>query len=258
MDHFTLNNLKTYYETLGISQGKKDFAIFWGHGWGQTYTSLLPLAKTLQKQSSHILFDFPGFGQSEMPSTPWGTLDYAHHFAKWLKELPYKKKIWVGHSFGCRIGVQIASHYPDLLDGLVLIAGAGLPRDISLIEKIHRKTKIYTYKSLKKLIPFGLQEEWLKSKFGSADYKNAGSLRDTFVKVVTENLSEKSKKISCPTLLIYGSNDTETPPDIGNKYNKLIPQSELHILLNLDHYSILTQGKHQVIHLMNKFIGDIF
>ena len=54
--------------------------------------------------------------------------DYADAFAEWLSTLPRARRIWIGHSFGCRVGLQLAARHPATVDGLFLIAAAGLPR----------------------------------------------------------------------------------------------------------------------------------
>ena len=38
------------------------------------------------------------------------------------------------------------------------------------------------------------------------------------------------KEIKVPTLLIWGNNDTITPPFVAKEFNKLIPNSELHFI----------------------------
>lgn len=163
--------------------------------------------------------------------------------------------LWVGHSFGCRVGIQLASRHPELVKGLFLIAAAGLPRRRPLIKKIYMKTRVALFKILKKLIPAGIiNEEWLYKTFGSADYKNAGPMRAVFVKTVNEDLSGAARKIICPVHLVYGSDDNETPPEIGARLQKLISGAQLTILDNLDHYSVLGAGRHQVAPLLKKFM----
>jgi len=229
-------------------------SIFWGHGWGQTRAGLLPLAQALEKNGTHFVLDFPGFGETPPPPEDWGTAEYADHIADFIRTHSPEKIIWVGHSFGCRVGLQLAARHPDLIAGLCLIAGAGLPRKRPLWQKIYFDGRVKLYKALKKLIPFGLPETWLIKQFGSPDYLNAGHMRKILVRVINQDLTEIAKKISCPVLLIYGSEDTETPPEIGQRLHALIPSSELVILNGFDHYSILREAQHQVIHKLKGFI----
>ena len=88
---------------------------------------MLPLAQAMRRPARSILIDFPGFGASPMPPAPWGTADYADAMAEWLDGLPPARRIWVAHSFGCRVGLQLAARRPATLAGLFLIAAAGLP-----------------------------------------------------------------------------------------------------------------------------------
>jgi pimeloyl-ACP methyl ester carboxylesterase len=44
---------------------------------------------------------------------------------------------------------------------------------------------------------------------------------------VRNNLSDRLHEIKCPTLLVWGRNDSVTPPFVGEKFHELIPQSQL-------------------------------
>lgn len=240
-----------HIETIGSG----NIQLIWGHGWGQSHAAFLPLVKSLQRAGTHHLIDFPGFGQSSAPQDVWGTKDYADCVATWLKTMPEGKKIWLGHSFGGRVGLQLAAHYPELIDGMFLIGAAGLKPKRKLSHKLYYGSKVYLYKFLKTLIPTGLvNEEWLYSKFGSRDYRNAGEMRAIFVKTVQENLEEEARAVKCPVHLVYGSNDTEAPPEIGQRLANLIEKSQITILDGEDHYTPLSKARHQVAPMVQNFI----
>src|SRR5262249_44966259 len=114
--------------------------------------------------------------------------------------------------------------------------------------------RVAVFKTLKKLIPLGLNSDWLYGVFGSADYRNAGPLRAIFVKVVNEDLSSVAPRITCPVTLVYGTKDTETPLEIGERLNALIKNSQMVRLQDLDHYSILMEGRHQVAPVLKRFL----
>jgi pimeloyl-ACP methyl ester carboxylesterase len=52
---------------------------------------------------------------------------------------------------------------------------------------------------------------------------------------IRNNLGEELQDIKTPTLLIWGNNDTITPPFVGKEFNRLIPNSELHVIDNCGH-----------------------
>ncbi|MFK7839309.1 MAG: alpha/beta fold hydrolase [Bdellovibrionales bacterium] len=229
--------------------------IVWGHGWGQNHTSFLELCAPFEKTARHIMIDFPGFGESAMPSDAWGTKEYADCIEAFIRQQSDQPVIWIGHSFGCRVGLQLAAHYPDLIRGLFLIAGAGIPKQLPYYKSAYFKCRIALYKSLKKLIPFGLSEEWLISKFASRDYKDADPvLRQILVKVVNEDLRNIAPRITCPVHFVYGDQDQETPAKIGEALSGLIPDAKLSLLKGQDHYSVLSSGRHQVATLLKQFI----
>src|SRR5579862_818189 len=87
--------------------------LVWAHGWAHSHLSLLPLAEAMRGRVDSRLVDLPGFGASPPPPGPWGTEDYADAMAGWLASLPLRKRVWVGHSFGCRVGLQLAARHPD-------------------------------------------------------------------------------------------------------------------------------------------------
>ncbi len=254
MQSFTANNTAFYFQSLG-SEGARPF--YWGHGWGQSHGAFMPLVQSLERLGHHNVLDLPAFGKSPRPQKSWRTEDYADAIAAHLKAINSPPIIWAGHSFGGRVGVQLASRHPELVAGLVLIAGAGLKRKRGIFKSLYFKIRIGLYKFLKKLIPLGLSQDWLQSKFGSRDYKNANEIRDIFLATISEDLSEAAKKIKSRTILIYGERDTETPPEFGQRYHALISNSELHILGGLDHYSVLGNGRHQVANLIQDFVKKL-
>jgi len=49
------------------------------------------------------------------------------------------------------------------------------------------------------------------------------------------NMAKDVTNIQVPTLLIWGLNDTITPPLVGHEFNRLIPNSELHFIDHCGH-----------------------
>ncbi len=247
------------FKTIGAQNkpGSNKHVIIWAHGWGQSGEAFTPLATALKHLGHHILLDLPGFGDTSPPPAHWGTADYADFAATFIKEhTSGAPVIWIGHSFGCRVGLQLAARHPKLVSALCIIAGAGLKRKRPLYKRLEHKIRVLTFKALKKLIPLGLvNEENLRKRFGSSDYASAGAaLRSIFVRVVNEDLSTQALQVNCPTLLIYGTKDSETPPEIGERLHTMIKNSEMVHLEGQDHYSVLNTGRHQVAGLLKRFI----
>lgn len=52
---------------------------------------------------------------------------------------------------------------------------------------------------------------------------------------IRNNLGEEISRISQPTCLIWGNNDTITPPFVAREFHRLIPNSELHFIDKCGH-----------------------
>ncbi len=86
---------------------------------------------------------------------------------------------------------------------------------------------------------------WHTGKYGSKDYRAAGELRTILVKTVNEDLTESARSSTCPFLLIYGTDDTETPPWLGVRYRELMSgRATLDLLPHKDHHLYTGTGAH--------------
>ena len=66
---------------------------------------------------------------------------------------------------------------------------------------------------------------------------------------IRNNLGEELNQIKQPTLLIWGNNDTITPPFVAKEFNKLIPNSELHFIDHCGHAPMM-----EVTHTFNEIL----
>jgi pimeloyl-ACP methyl ester carboxylesterase len=257
MPTFVTHDATTFYATRGLACESAPLQVVWAHGWGQDHRVFLGLVAALEQRAAHTLIDFPGFGQSPPPPGVWGTADYADAVASWLGAAPRAPRLWVGHSFGCRVGLQLAARHPDLLDGLFLIAAAGLRPSRTLIERLTIAGKVALYKALKRLDRLGLNVAAFKDRLGSADYRRAAEMRPVLVKVVREDLTDVARTVRCPVCLLYGALDTQTPPALGERLASLLPDAHLQVLPRLDHDTILTAGGHQVQFQLAQFMTRV-
>ena len=231
--------------------------LIFAHGWAHSHASLAPLAQVMRPFADSRLVDFPGFGASPLPPGAWGTEDYADAMAEWLAGLPARRRIWVGHSFGCRVGLQLAARHPATVDALFLIAAAGLQPHRSLWTRARRTPRRLVFKMARAITPEGPARDRLRERYGSSDYRTAGAMRPVLVKAVTEDLSDVARRIRLPVVLVHGAADTESPPEIAERLHALIPGSQLHLLRGFDHLTILGDGRHQVTHLLGELLGSL-
>ncbi|MEM1431107.1 MAG: alpha/beta hydrolase [Pseudomonadota bacterium] len=223
--------------------------VVFGHGWGRTHRDFIPVAEMLAPVAQSLLIDLPGFGDTPRPENDWGTETYAAHIAHHLSHTyGIARFVWVGHSFGGRVGLRLAAAPTPGLHHLVVVAGAGVPRQRTAWETWHGKIRSAQYRRLKARAKTEDETIALEKRFGSADYiaSRETGLRDIFVKTVGEDQSRAARAIEVPTTLIYGGQDTETPPDVGKRLHRLIKGSSYVECPEFGHISILDRGRHQI------------
>lgn len=225
------------------------------HGWGLDKSSFKKLIPLLGELGEVLVFDLPGFGDEPEPREVWGSSEYAQFIKKKLSDLGHKKAIMVGHSFGGRVAIKMAAEYPDLIEKLILVNSSGLRKKFSF-KRFLGKLNHYLGKVL---LVFGSPGKKIKKllykKFGSQDFQQAkGIMRSILVEVLEENLAVDLKKVSCPTLLIWGEKDKQTPLWIGRRMSQLIAQSEIVVLSESNHFDPLFSRASQTAYQIKKFL----
>ena len=82
--------------------------------------------------------------------------------------------------------------------------------------------------------------EALIQKFGSPDYRAlTPSMRQTFNKVISLDLTDRLEKIHASTLLYWGAQDTETPLWMGQLMQEKIPDAGLVVEEGTGHFAYL-------------------
>jgi pimeloyl-ACP methyl ester carboxylesterase len=214
-------------------------------GWGTDLGIYDSVADSINEEYRFIQFDLPGFGGSDEPREAWNVDAYADFFCRFLEALQVKSATLIGHSYGGRVIIKLASResLPFVIERIVLIDSAGvLPR-----KTFSQKLKIRRYKALKKLLNAKLVyalfpelvDDW-RSRQGSADYRNASPMmRQCLVMAVNEDLTPLLPKIKYDTLLIWGDKDTATPIGDAKLMEEKIPASGLAVLEGAGHFCFL-------------------
>lgn len=247
-----INGLNFHYTVQGNGS-----PIVLMHGWGCNSTTLASIEKVAVENHTVYNIDFPGFGESQEPNEVWGVEKYTQLIEEFIKLENIENPILLGHSFGGRVGILYSSR--NKVKKLILVDAAGVkPR-----RSLKYYFKVYTYKLGKRLMPLiygkeGAKKriEEMRAKRGSSDYNNASPMmRAILSKVVNEDLKHCMPKISAPTLLIWGENDTATPLNDAKIMEKLIPDAGLVSFPGCGHYSFL-DNPFQFAAVLRSFIKE--
>jgi 2-hydroxy-6-oxonona-2,4-dienedioate hydrolase len=181
-----------------------------------------------------------------VPMLPLFELDLLHttvgglekHVQKFIEFKGYNNIHMLGNSLGGHVALVHVLKHPENIKSLILTGSSGLfengmgdtyPKRGDY-DYIRKKTEVTFYDpamATKELVDevYDIVNQRLKVIKVIALAKSA----------IRNNLGDELKEIKTPTLLIWGNNDTITPPFVGKEFNKLIPNSELHFIDKCGH-----------------------
>ena len=252
-----IDNTDINYEIFGDENSKPLLIL---HGWMASINAMAPIWRYFQNTRKVIVLDFPGQGgKSKEPPTSWGVPEYGEMVKHFIEKLGLKKVDVIGHSFGGRVIIYLASKYPEIFDKIVLTDAAGIKPKMTFKKWI----RIRSYKMGKFFIKFVTPKNKydekineLRKKYGSSDYASISSevMRETFNKVISLDLSDKLKDIKNPTLLMWGENDIDTPLYMAKKMEKEIKDSGLVVLKGAGHFSYIDSPNEYNL-IVENFLG---
>jgi pimeloyl-ACP methyl ester carboxylesterase len=213
------------------------------HGWGASGAAVTSILRCLEGEHRVIAPDLPGFGASDLPPDAWGSAEYAGCVRTFLWELGVERADFIGHSHGGRVAIRLATSDPGLVERLVLVDSAGIrPRHGPAY-----RARVLAFKAGRRAIAGWTRavgtrnaapvREWFARRFGSEDYRQAGPMRATLVRLVNEDLRALLPRVQAPTLLIWGEQDDFTPLAQGRLMEQLIPDAGLVVFPAAGHFS---------------------
>lgn len=216
-------------KTSVLQQGTGEDLLFL-HGYGATKECFLRQINYFSSFYRVTAFDFWGFGESEPPDRPWTLDDYVIRTLELMSEYGVERPRVIAHSFGARVAVKAEATLSPF-HSLVLTGAAG----INLGHGPLFHLKVGAYRAVKRVFP-----DFAERHFGSEEYKKLDkTAKETYKKIVNEDLREVAERICVPTLLIYGENDKTTPVKAGMVYCSAIKRSELCVLPDAGHFPFL-------------------
>jgi 2-hydroxy-6-oxonona-2,4-dienedioate hydrolase len=172
---------------------------------------------------------------------------------KFLEARGYENVNLLGNSLGGHVALVHVLKNPQRIKSLTLTGSSGLfengmgdtyPRRGDY-EYIKKKTEVTFYDpamATKELVDevFEITRNRLKVIKIIALAKSA----------IRHNLGDELKNIQVPTLLIWGNNDTITPPFVAREFQSLIPNSELHFIDKCGHAPMMERPEefNQILH----------
>lgn len=229
----------------GTTRPRRGAHIVFLHGWGGDSSAFSLSADMFARAGYGVITpDFSGFGDNPEPTEPRGVPEYAADILSLMDREGVAKAVFVGHSFGGRVALEIAAKHRERVVGLALVDAAGL--------KPRRKPSYYFRVALHKLsVKLGG-----KGLAGSSDYRVLSPvMKECFKRIVGYDQTPLLPLVGCPTAIFWGRGDRDTPFYMAKKFRKGIKDSHI-FTLDGGHFAYLEDSAH-FLPVLRAFVEEI-
>ena len=166
----------------------------------------------------------------DMPMLKTNVKNFAKYLEKFIEFKGLKDVILLGNSLGGHIGLLHTKLYPEMVKALVITGSSGLyesamgdgyPKrgDYEFIKKKAQDVFYNPEVATKEIVDevYATVNDRMKLVKTLAIAKSA----------IRHNMSTDLPTMHTPTCIIWGENDTVTPPDVAELFHELLPDSNL-------------------------------
>lgn len=213
------------------------------HGLFGALSNFKDLIEYFRKDYKVIVPMLPLFDLDIFHTTVGGFEKYVHKF---IELRGYTNIHLLGNSLGGHVALVHILKHPEKIKTLTLTGSSGLfengmgdtyPKRGDK-EYIRKKTQLTFYD------PAMATDELVDEVFEITNNRiKVIKILSLAKSAIRNNLGDEISQIKQPTLLIWGNNDTITPPFVGKEFNKLIPNSELHFIDKCGHAPMMEVPK---------------
>lgn len=155
-------------------------------------------------------------------------------FAKYLHDFiifkGYEEVILLGNSLGGHIGLYHTKMFPETVKALIITGSSGLYESAMG----GGYTKRSDYEVIKKKAQDVFYDPAVATKDIVDEVYETVNDRNKLIKTlaiaksaIRHNMAKDLPHMHVPTCIIWGKNDTVTPPEVAMEFNELLPDSEL-------------------------------
>jgi 2-hydroxy-6-oxonona-2,4-dienedioate hydrolase len=205
------------------------------HGLFGALSNFADLIEYFRNHYKVIVPMLPLFDLDILHTTVGGLEKYVHKF---IENQDYKDIHLLGNSLGGHVALVYVLKHPQRIRSIILTGSSGLFE--SGMGDTYPKRGDYDF--IRKKTELTFFEPHVASKELVDEVYEIVNNRIKAIKIIAlaksairNNLGEELNQIQQPTLLIWGNNDTITPPFVGREFQRMIPNSELHFIDKCGH-----------------------
>ncbi len=156
--------------------------------------------------------------------------NFAKYVSAFIDHKGYKEVILLGNSLGGHIGLLCTKLYPQKVKALIITGSSGLYE--SAMGESYPKRGDYEYIRQKAEMvfydPATATKELVDEVYATVNDRHKLIRTLAIAKsAIRHNMSKDLPKMITQTCIIWGKNDTVTPPEVAIEFDELLPNSDL-------------------------------
>tara|TARA_B100000287_G_C20460144_1_gene713051 strand:- start:11 stop:775 length:765 start_codon:yes stop_codon:yes gene_type:complete len=203
-----------------------------------------------------IIPELPIYSMSISDTTLKSLSEFLYEFIAFKR---LKNVILLGNSMGGHIGLLFAKKHPELLDGLIITGSSGLYEN-NMGDKYPNRENYNWIKSKTEEVFFDSKiatKELVDEVFDTVNDRNKLIRTLALAKsAIRHNMANDLPKMKIPTAIIWGNQDTVTPPDVAKEFHKLLPNSNLYWIDKCGHVPMMEHPQ-EFNKIMHKWLTNL-
>jgi pimeloyl-ACP methyl ester carboxylesterase len=166
----------------------------------------------------------------------------ADHVVRGLDGLGIERAVVGGNSLGGHVALTVALRWPARVSGVILTGSSGLFERGFTRNVPHVPTAEYVREKMEEIFydPELVTLSWVEA------VRRIVTTRASALRVVQfaraakrDSLEARLPQVAAPTLLVWGKEDRITPVEVAERFQRLIPDTELTFITNCGHAPML-------------------
>lgn len=196
--------------------------------------------------SPHFRVLIPMLPIYEMPIKEAGLEGLRLYVEEFVEVMKLDNMIIIGNSLGGHVGILYTLHNPEKVAKLILTGSSGLFENT--MGGSYPRRGSYDY--IRERVAYTFYDPKVASKELVDEVFETTKSIPKCMRIVAiaksaqrNNLAAELPQLVVPTLLVWGLNDTITPPMVAHEFNRLIPNSELKFIDKCCHAPMMEHPK---------------